>query len=149
MPTGEITILTGATFKGRAWEGACPGRLAADIGKAPVIRKLGPDELSLYWAMIPFDIQEPIYILEAGDKRFLLNLIADKDKFSVMWVDELSKIRIESPKAFNVTNILLYQPDDILATRLSGATELAGYIKQLQAVAGDFSRPPGPPTRST
>jgi hypothetical protein len=136
--TGEVTTLTGGTFKDDAAKKALAGRLAADIGKQPLIRKLRPDELSLYWAIIPFDIQEPVYILEAGKKRFLLNLVADKDQFSLLWVDELSGISLGDGKAFAVANLILYQPDEVLTARLPGAKEFAVYVKQLEAVAADF-----------
>jgi hypothetical protein len=89
-PTGQVQTMEGATFKEAAARQVLAGRLAADVGKDPALRKLRPDELRVYWAMIPFDIEEPLYILEVGKKRFLLNLQRHEEQFSVMWVDEIS-----------------------------------------------------------
>jgi len=88
--SGQMQTIDGATFKEAAARQVLAGRLAADIGKDPSLRKLHPDELRVYWGMIPFDIEEPLYILEVGQKRFLLNLHRHQEQFSVMWVDELS-----------------------------------------------------------
>jgi TonB family protein len=47
--------------------------------------------------------------------------------------------KYEAPKkGFAVDNIVLYQPNDVLVQRLSGADQLAAYIKQLQAVLIDY-----------
>lgn len=65
---------------------------ATDVGKSPVIRKLNEKELNVYWSMIPFDIEEPVYVLEAGSKRFLLDLKKDEKTagYYAFWIDELS-----------------------------------------------------------
>jgi hypothetical protein len=88
--TGEVQSLEGATFKETPGRKALADRLASDIGKAPSIRKLHADELQIFWAMIPFDIEEPIYICEANDKRFLINLRQENGQVTIFWVDELS-----------------------------------------------------------
>ena len=51
------------------------------------IRKAGYGELQYYWAVISFDIDEPLLIAETNEHRYLLNLSA-KD-LTLVWLDEV------------------------------------------------------------
>ena len=65
------------------------------------IRKASPDELEVFWALIPYDIEEPLFVLETdivvdntgggkGGKttlRFLVDMTKEK---KVFWIEELS-----------------------------------------------------------
>jgi hypothetical protein len=53
-----------------------------------VVRKLRSDEISYFWSMIPFDIQEPIYIVDMDKRRFLVNLSAEREP-KINWIDLL------------------------------------------------------------
>jgi hypothetical protein len=55
-------------------------------GKEFVLRKLTHDELQYYWINIPFDIEEPIYIVEANNIKLLVDVSKD-DKLE--WLDEV------------------------------------------------------------
>jgi hypothetical protein len=44
----------------------------------------------------------------------------------------------ETPKGFVTDDIMLYQPNEVLAQRLPGADQFAAYIKQLQAALTDY-----------
>ena len=57
------------------------------------IRKLNVEELRLFWAMIPFDITEPLFILESEKHKLLVVFKspgADKasEKLKIMWIDD-------------------------------------------------------------
>jgi hypothetical protein len=53
------------------------------------IRKLNLRELDWYWTIISFDIEEPILIIEAGKRKFLIDFIENKNIF---YVDELTTL---------------------------------------------------------
>jgi hypothetical protein len=50
------------------------------------IRKANQDELAYYWATIPFDIDEPLLIVETENHNYILNILP-KD-LKLMWLDE-------------------------------------------------------------
>ena len=43
-------------------------------------RKLNKDELEYYWAVIFYDIEEPVFIVEAGKFKYLIQLIKNNFK---------------------------------------------------------------------
>ncbi len=57
------------------------------------IRKLNRQELRIFWAMIPFDIQEPLFILESA-KHKLLVVFASPDKLRIIWIDDYQNMSI-------------------------------------------------------
>ena len=61
-------------------------------GKEVKLRKATHKELEYYWAVINFDIEEPLIIADTGEHRFILNL-SNKD-LHLLWLDEVpSQIR--------------------------------------------------------
>lgn len=56
-------------------------------GKEIVLRKATYKELQYYWAVISFDIEEPLLIAEAGDHHFIFNL--SPEKLTLLWLDEV------------------------------------------------------------
>ncbi len=56
-------------------------------GKDYKLRKATEQELIYYWAVISFDIEEPLMILETSEHRYILNL-STKD-FTILWLDEV------------------------------------------------------------
>ena len=50
------------------------------------LRKATPTELSYYWSVISFDIDEPLIIIETPEHNYLLN-ISPKD-LKLVWLDE-------------------------------------------------------------
>ncbi len=57
-----------------------------ELAKASV-RKAKAPELSYYWAMIPYDIEEPFFTLDTGEKQFIVNFIYEKKGISSIWID--------------------------------------------------------------
>jgi hypothetical protein len=51
-----------------------------------IVRKATYSELQYYWAVISFDIEEPLLIVETSAHRFILNL-SPKD-LKLIWLDE-------------------------------------------------------------
>lgn len=55
------------------------------------IRKLNPMELRIYWAMISFDITEPIFILESGKHKILAAFVSP-DNPKIFWIDDYQSV---------------------------------------------------------
>lgn len=55
-------------------------------GSDIVIRKLNPGELSYYWAIIFFDIEEPIFAVEGKSHTFLFDM---DEKGNLVWIEQL------------------------------------------------------------
>lgn len=85
---GSMQQLRGALFQTDAEVSALAKALATMAASDIHVRKAGADELSLYWALIPYDIEEPLFIVETGGLRFLIDMSADDHK--VFWIDEMS-----------------------------------------------------------
>jgi len=50
------------------------------------IRKANEDELKYYWSTISFDIEEPLFILQTENQRYILNFLKKNQK--LFWLDE-------------------------------------------------------------
>jgi hypothetical protein len=61
-------------------------QLVKDINNKPLkFRKLSTLDLTYYWSVIFFDIEEPIFIVEANGKKFLIDI----DNNKIRWIDEV------------------------------------------------------------
>jgi hypothetical protein len=58
-------------------------------GEKFIIRKLNERELQYCWAVISFDIDEPLLIIETAEHKYILNIL--KDKLKLMWLDEVPR----------------------------------------------------------
>jgi hypothetical protein len=54
--------------------------------KQSIIRKANPEELKYYWSTIPFDIEEPLLIVESGSWKYLFNFNGNT---WVNWIDKI------------------------------------------------------------
>lgn len=95
--TQRVDKLQGKVFQDDAdvlafWK-ALPGK---DELKDARIRKLTSEELSTYWAMISFDITEPVFIAESKKHRMLLQFTAPDD-LRVGWIDDFANISKDAP----------------------------------------------------
>jgi hypothetical protein len=64
--------------------------------KNATVRKAKKDEILYFWATIPFDIDEPFLVIEAGSVRFIANFQIKEGKPELFWidvVDDLEKLR--------------------------------------------------------
>jgi hypothetical protein len=57
------------------------------------VRKAHADEISFYWATIPFDIEEPFFVVEAGVERFVVQLMNKNGKVTLFWIDLVGDLR--------------------------------------------------------
>ncbi len=58
--------------------------------KSIKVRKINKKEAEIYWAMIPYDIEEPVFMVTSGNTlRFLVDFDTKNNK--IFWIDELSQ----------------------------------------------------------
>jgi hypothetical protein len=55
------------------------------------IRKLNPLELKIYWSMIPYDITEPLFILES-EKHKILTVFTSSNNPQIAWIDDYQNV---------------------------------------------------------
>lgn len=56
-------------------------------GQPYTIRKATEKELQYYWAVISFDIEEPLLIIDARQHRYILNIVPKS--MQLLWLDEV------------------------------------------------------------
>jgi len=57
-----------------------------------VIRRPTARELRIYWAMIPYDIEEPIFIVESKEATILVDFVGNEDA-RIIWIDDYRHIQ--------------------------------------------------------
>ena len=58
--------------------------------KGATVRQPSSTEISYYWATIPFDIQEPLFVIDTGKHQFIANL---PDDVKMLWIDRVADLR--------------------------------------------------------
>jgi|GEM_PF-824097 len=58
------------------------------------VRKLSEEEIKIFWAMISFDIEEPLYILESPQHKILVDFVSDGG-LKIMWIDDFQGLRMK------------------------------------------------------
>jgi hypothetical protein len=61
--------------------------------KTAKVRKAHADEILHYWAEIPFDIEEPFFVVETNSERFVVNLRNKNDNITLFWIDVVGDLR--------------------------------------------------------
>jgi hypothetical protein len=61
--------------------------------KNATIRKARADELSFYWATIPFDIEEPLFVVDTNSERFIVHLLNKQQKITLFWIELVGDLR--------------------------------------------------------
>lgn len=69
----------------------------SDLANAS-IRKARAEEISYYWATIPFDIEEPFWVIERGSDRFIADFESKGGKARLFWIDLVSDLEKLRPK---------------------------------------------------
>jgi hypothetical protein len=74
----------------------------AFLGKYPKlkdaqVRKGKADEIRYYWATIPFDIEEPLFVIDTGAERFVAHFKVKDVKPSLFWLDLVGDLRSLKP----------------------------------------------------
>ncbi len=61
------------------------------------VRKGSAEEISYYWATIPFDIEEPFWVLVAGEERFIAHFQVKGEKPRLFWIDLVGDLKSLKP----------------------------------------------------
>ena len=65
--------------------------------KTAKVRKAHAAEISYYWATIPFDIEEPFFVIETSSERFVAHLRTKDGKTTLFWIDLVGDLRTLKP----------------------------------------------------
>ncbi|MCM3871119.1 MAG: hypothetical protein ND895_10560 [Pyrinomonadaceae bacterium] len=61
------------------------------------VRKGNAAEISYYWSTIPFDIEEPFWVIEAGADRFIAHFQVKGGQPRLFWIDLVGDLQILKP----------------------------------------------------
>ncbi len=61
------------------------------------VRKGNAEEISYYWATIPFDIEEPFWVIDMGGERFIAHFQVKAEKPRLFWIDLVGDLRSLKP----------------------------------------------------
>lgn len=61
------------------------------------VRKGKADEISYYWATIPFDIEEPFWVIESGSDRFVAHFRVTDGQARLFWIDRVGDLQTLKP----------------------------------------------------
>ena len=91
LADGSQQKFEGAVFRTKDEIFAFCRAMEASLGSGDryKIRPPNAEELRIYWAMIPFEISEPIFVAESSDHKLLMNFLNEQ---SVFWVSDLQGI---------------------------------------------------------
>ena len=65
--------------------------------KGATVRKGKAEEISYYWATIPFDIEEPFYVIDTGSERFVAHFRVKDGKPRLFWIDLVGDLKSLKP----------------------------------------------------
>jgi hypothetical protein len=90
-----IQTLEGRTFRSTAEVSALQRALHATFtfDTEFTVRKARSQELALFWAMVPFDLQEPLFVVESKHHRLIAAF--NSDDGSLMWLDDLENLTFD------------------------------------------------------
>ncbi len=61
--------------------------ILAHKSKSQVVRKAKADELSYYWSLISYSLEEPLYVVDCGKCRFIVDFNSNGKSSRVFFVD--------------------------------------------------------------
>ena len=61
------------------------------------VRKGNAQEISYYWATIPFDIEEPFWVIESDSDRFIAHFRVADGQARLFWIDRVGDLQTLKP----------------------------------------------------
>jgi len=61
------------------------------------VRKGNAQEISYYWTTIPFDIEEPFWVIESDTDRFIVNFRVADGQVRLFWIDRVGDLQTLKP----------------------------------------------------
>lgn len=74
------------------------------------IRKSNTEEINYYWTTIFFDIEEPLFTIDTGITKFIVNFRVEKGSPRLFWIDEvddIQKLTSEPGKVVDLTALTM------------------------------------------
>lgn len=90
---GRLVEAQGMALKDAQDMAALGRQLGADAGKTPAIRKLTEPEIKQLLEVLPIGIEEPVFVLENGARKFVVIMGEDDHtgNYFIVFVDEISR----------------------------------------------------------
>lgn len=79
------------TAKGRQ---AVAKALSQMVGTKPTVRAMTQSELETFWAIIPYDLEDPVLVVEGKGHRLVLDFGWSKSKNILAHVEDLASIKL-------------------------------------------------------
>jgi hypothetical protein len=91
--TGKVYIMNGAQIQDSEDLNQISQDLAMQVGTEPTIRRLTTKEIAKFWVIVPFNIEEPLFVVESGNKQFVVCLKKrdSGNKWRIWWIDALNE----------------------------------------------------------
>ena len=74
-------------------------RSPAEVDDQFSVRKAQSQELAVFWAMVPFDLEEPLFVVESKHHRLLAAF--NNDGATVKWIDDLQNLTLDHGRVVN------------------------------------------------
>ena len=90
--SGKSYNLDGAHLEDRNDLGVLARNVASELGRTPRIRRLSTDEIARFWVVVPFDIEEPVFMLESTSRKVVACLKnIGPGEWRIWWIDSLTQ----------------------------------------------------------
>jgi hypothetical protein len=104
VPLGETAdvansqSLEGRTYFNKAAAHTFLGFLRAGLPLAqkPTVRRPTQLEIAVLWSMIPFDLKDPLFVVEIGGHNLIV--VLSPEERTVLWIDDLAGVSFEPGK---------------------------------------------------
>ncbi len=98
----EARLLEGKLFQTPEEVAALWSAVLKTIGPKEkfIIRRANPAEIKLYWAMVPYDLEEPIFVAQSTKHAFLVDLVPGPDgaPHRISFIDDYRVLSSGLPK---------------------------------------------------
>lgn len=99
------------------------------------IRKAKGNEIQYYWATIPFDIEEPLFVADLGKQQVLVNFTVKNGEPKIFWMDIIGDLAVLSSIAQSSASSASHGPPTPLPRVVEDKNVPAGW-KRYQFVYG-------------
>ena len=90
--SGKTYNLVGAQLKDPRDLKTLSASVSGDLGETPTIRRLSTKEIAQFWVVVPFDIVEPVFVVEGLSRKLVLCLKkTNRSGWRIWWVDALTE----------------------------------------------------------
>ncbi len=97
LDNGQFQEFNGALFQSNEEKLELIETIRSILSKAQFeVRYLNEREKQIYWGLIPYDIEEPIFILDNGERNILVDFIWSDGVAKLFWIGDMSQFSFSS-----------------------------------------------------